>query len=96
MRLSRDHPGPIGHHRGFEKNVPLAPLTTLGVGGPARWFAEAATEADVRPAQSSPRQRYLPLFVLGGGSNLVVGDEGFPGVVLHMGLRGVRTTTEGP
>jgi UDP-N-acetylmuramate dehydrogenase len=66
------------------ENVPLAQYTTLGVGGPARWFAEAWTEDDIVEAVRFARERRLPLFVLGGGSNLLVSDEGFPGLVLRV------------
>ncbi|HVP38733.1 MAG TPA: UDP-N-acetylmuramate dehydrogenase [Candidatus Saccharimonadales bacterium] len=78
------------------ENVALAAYTTLGVGGPARWLAEAATEEEVREALSFAALHELPLLVLGGGSNVLVADSGFPGVVLRVALRGVRTTTEGP
>jgi len=73
----------------FAENVPLAPFTTLRIGGPARWFGEAASETDVAEAVAFARDRRLPLFVLGGGSNLLVSDEGFPGMVLRVGLRGI-------
>jgi UDP-N-acetylmuramate dehydrogenase len=79
----------------FDENVPLAPYTTLRVGGPARWFAEAASEPDVAMAVAFARDRRLPLFVLGGGSNLLVSDGGFPGLVLRVGLRGIDATGEG-
>ncbi len=73
----------------IRENVPLAPLTTLGVGGPARFFVEALTEAEVIEAVEFARSRRLPLFVLGGGSNLVVADAGFPGLVLKIGITDV-------
>jgi UDP-N-acetylmuramate dehydrogenase len=73
----------------IEENVPLAPLTTFQVGGPARYFVEARSEADVRAAVEHAGSRSLPLFVLGGGSNLVVADSGFPGLVLKIALTGV-------
>jgi UDP-N-acetylmuramate dehydrogenase len=79
----------------FQENVPLAPLTTLGVGGPARYFAEAHTEADVRETLDFARGRQLPLFVLGGGSNLVVADAGFSGVVLHIAIKGIDESDGG-
>ena len=72
----------------IRENVSLAPLTTLGVGGPARYFVEAMTEADVIEAVEFARLRQLPLFVLGGGSNLVIADTGFPGLVLKVGIAG--------
>jgi UDP-N-acetylmuramate dehydrogenase len=75
----------------FLENVALAPLTTLGVGGPARFFTEAESEDDVREAIGFAEERDLPLFVLGGGSNLVVADAGFDGLVLKIAIRGVES-----
>jgi UDP-N-acetylmuramate dehydrogenase len=73
-----------------EENKELAPFTTFGVGGPARWFAEAKCEDDIPEAAGWARQKDVPLFVLGGGSNLLVADAGFAGFVLHVRTRGVR------
>ncbi len=73
----------------IEENKPLAPLTTLGIGGPARWFLEATREDEIATAAAWARERGIPLFVLGGGSNLVVSDSGFNGLVLRVGLRGI-------
>ncbi len=77
------------------EQVPLAPLTTLGVGGPARYFVEADNEVDAREALRLAASRGLPMFVLGGGSNLVVADAGFDGLVLKIALRGVEALAEG-
>ena len=77
------------------EQVPLAPLTTFGVGGPARFFVEARSEPDVREAVQFAHARGLPLFLLGGGSNLLVADAGFNGVVLKIGLRGVERVNDG-
>ena len=74
----------------FRQDVPLAPFTTFEIGGPARWFAEATTEADIEAAVDFARERKLRLFVLGGGSNLLVSDAGFDGLVLRIALRGVQ------
>ena len=70
-------------------NIPLAPLTTLKVGGPARYFIEAKSEDDVIEGVKHARDRKLPLFVLGGGSNLVVADAGWPGLVIKIAIAGV-------
>jgi UDP-N-acetylmuramate dehydrogenase len=75
--------------------VPLARYTTLGLGGPARRFAEAASEADLVAHVRSADERDEPLLVLGGGSNLVVADEGFPGTVVRVATRGVRGEPDG-
>jgi UDP-N-acetylmuramate dehydrogenase len=79
----------------LQENVPLAPFTTLGVGGPALFFAEARTETDVREAIEFARQRKLPLFVLGGGSNLLVSDAGFHGLVIRIAIRGIDESDAG-
>ena len=73
----------------FQQHVSLAPFTTFEIGGPARWFAEATSEADIQAALDFADARKLRLFVLGGGSNLLVSDAGFDGLVLHIALRGV-------
>lgn len=75
----------------LEENKPLAPFTTLGIGGPARWFLEVTTEDDIAEAADWARSRDVRLLVLGGGSNLVVSDDGFDGLVLHVALHGVTS-----
>ncbi len=77
------------------ENVPLAPRTTLAVGGPARWFVEAREESAVLDALAWARTRGVPLRVLGGGSNLVVPDEGVDALVVKIDLRGVSTREAG-
>ncbi len=74
----------------LQENIALAPLTTLQVGGAARFFVEATNETEVREALTWAGSRGLPLFVLGGGSNLVVSDEGWPGLVLKIGILGIE------
>ena len=71
--------------------VSLARYTTLGVGGPARWFVEVTDEAGLQEALRWARTRKVPLRVLGGGSNLVVADQGVEALVVHMSLRGVES-----
>src|SRR5258708_2172570 len=75
----------------IQENVPLAPLTTLQVGGRARYFAELKREDEVREAAQFAKTRDLPLFVLGGGSNLVVADSGWPGLVLRIAIGGITS-----
>src|SRR6267142_2730457 len=78
----------------IQENVPLAPLTTLKVGGPARYFVQAHTIAEVSEAVSLARARNLKLFVLGGGSNLVISDAGWPGLVLKIAIPGIEERTQ--
>ena len=79
----------------LRENVPLAPMTTLGIGGSASYFADVATTGALKAGIECARSRRLPLFVLGGGSNIVVADSGFPGLVLRMSIRGIETRIEG-
>ena len=72
-------------------NVPLAPHTTLGVGGASRYFAAVTTERELLEALDFAAQQQVPVFILGGGSNVVIADAGFPGLVLRISLRGVQT-----
>src|SRR6202167_2512768 len=72
------------------ENIPLAPRTTLRIGGPARFFVEARNVAEVQEAVTFAASRDLPLFILGGGSNLVVADAGWPGLVLKVGVDGIE------
>jgi UDP-N-acetylmuramate dehydrogenase len=76
----------------FLEQIPLAPYTTFQIGGPARWFAEAASEDDIAAGVAFATERRLPLFILGGGSNLLVSDAGFPGLVLRIALQGITST----
>lgn len=73
----------------LREHVPLAPFTTLRVGGPARWFLEAETEAEVAEAFAWAKEAGLPVTVLGGGSNLLVADRGIDGLVLRIAIRKV-------
>lgn len=79
----------------IQQNVPLAPLTTFQVGGPARFFVEATTEDEVRAAVEHALANNVRLFVLGGGSNLVIADTGWPGLVLKIALRGIADRHRG-
>jgi UDP-N-acetylmuramate dehydrogenase len=74
----------------IEENKQLARFTTLGIGGPARWFVEAHTEADIAEAAAWSRTKGVQQSVLGGGSNLLVADAGFEGLVLRIALKGIR------
>ena len=74
----------------IEENKPLAPFTTLGIGGPARWFVEVKSEDDVAEAAAWAAERKAAVFVLGGGSNLLISDKGFDGLVIRVGLNGIE------
>jgi UDP-N-acetylmuramate dehydrogenase len=74
----------------LQENIPLAPLTTFRIGGPARFFVEALNAGQVEQAVVWAKAKDLPLFVLGGGSNLVVADAGWPGLVLKIAIPGIE------
>src|SRR5579863_1383100 len=78
----------------IQENIALAPLTTLQVGGPSRYFVEAHTLEEVEEAVGISRTLDLPLFVLGGGSNLVISDQGWPGLTLKIGISGIHERTQ--
>jgi len=76
--------------------APLAAYTTLGLGGPAATLTEAASEAGLVAAVGAADERGEPVLVLGGGSNVVIADEGFPGLVVRVATRGMSFTPAGP
>jgi UDP-N-acetylmuramate dehydrogenase len=78
----------------LQENVPLAPYTTLGIGGPARFLLRATTEAHILDALEFARSHSCPVFVLGGGSNLVISDAGFPGLVIKIEIPGIQPIGE--
>lgn len=79
----------LGPPSDLRERVPLAPLTTLGLGGPARYFLEPTSAASLAEALAWAEEAGLPLVVLGGGSNVVVADAGVDALVLRPALRGV-------
>lgn len=68
----------------IQTNVKLAPYTTYRIGGPAKHFVEAETEEEILEALSWAKKQNLPYFILGGGSNLLISDEGYGGLVIHL------------
>ncbi len=72
------------------ENIPIAPLTTIKIGGSARYFVAATSVGEVQEAVTWARSHNLALFILGGGSNLVVADAGWPGLILKIALPGIE------
>jgi len=78
----------------IEEHVPLAPLTTIGIGGPARFFFRADSVDELRDALRWARENDQRVFILGGGSNLLISDAGFDGLVIQLDLRGITVESE--
>jgi len=71
---------------GVEKNIPLKDYTTFKIGGPAKYFFVAKTKEDLLTAVKIAKKMNLPIFILAGGSNLLVSDKGFKGLVINFQL----------
>ncbi len=76
----------------LQEQVPLAPYTTFGIGGPARWFTSVTSEAELAAACAWAAGEQMPVCILGGGSNVLVSDSGFAGFVLHIAMVGIEET----
>ncbi len=74
----------------MQENIALAPYTTFRLGGKARFFVTVKNIDDISEAISFAKEKSLPVFILGGGSNVLVGDEGFAGVVIKIEVSGVE------
>ena len=70
----------------LQRDVPLAPLTTLELGGHAKYFVRVEDETTLVDAVRWAADEGVPSAILGGGSNLIVPDEGYDGLVIHMGI----------
>lgn len=71
------------------ENVPLKALTTMRLGGPARFVIEIESPEEIKDAHDFASQKNLPIFVLGGGANTIARDEGFDGVIIKNAMTGI-------
>ena len=78
----------------IKKDIPLAPFTTLRIGGKARFFVRAESKNDVIEAFEFADKNNLEIFVLGGGSNILISDNGFDGLVLQIAIKGIENNGE--
>ena len=74
----------------IRENIILAPYTTFGIGGPARYFCEVGSVDDLKSALKFSKENNMRLFILGGGSNILVSDKGFDGLVIKMEIKGLE------
>lgn len=82
----------MGEPLEIQENISLAPFTTFKIGGKARFFTEAVSKDHVIAALTFASDRSLPVFVLGGGSNILVSDSGFKGLVIKVAITGIDRT----
>lgn len=78
----------------LEVNKPLAPFTSFNTGGPAKYFISATSEEDIRKAVNSAVELKIPFFIIGGGSNLLISDKGFNGLVIKVDVKGIKLLNE--
>jgi UDP-N-acetylmuramate dehydrogenase len=78
----------------MQRDIPLSRLTSYRIGGRARYFFDVKELVEIREAIVLASEGKLPLFVLGGGTNLLIADAGFPGVVVQPNLRGIESQSE--
>jgi UDP-N-acetylmuramate dehydrogenase len=78
----------------IRENVPISTLTTMRLGGPARYVITITDPDDIRPAYAFASEHKLPVIVLGGGSNFIGRDEGFDGVILLNQLHGITVVSQ--
>ena len=80
----------------IRENIILAPYTTYKIGGPARYFCAAKSEEEIAEAVSWARKEGVPYFILGGGSNILVSDKGFDGLVIKIQNSGMTISGARP
>ncbi len=78
----------------FLENIKLSEHTTFRIGGPAKYFVEVITLNDILEALAFSEKKQLPVLALSGGSNVLVSDQGFDGLVLKLGIKGVEKIIE--
>ena len=95
LRIGVNSPGPLFMKQqvsglGFPQNVLLKNHTTFKIGGPAKLFFIAKTKEDLISALKTAKRLKLPFFILGGGSNLLISDKGYKGLVIKLQMSGIR------
>lgn len=75
-------------------NIPLKNLTTMKLGGPAQYFAEARTVQELHELYSGAQTKNIPIFILGSGSNVIAHDEGFAGLALRIKIPGFEVVAD--
>lgn len=74
----------------IQTNIPLSTLTTMRIGGPANYVCDITSDEDIQQLHQNSKKLGQPVYVMGGGSNLIAHDEGFPGIIARMMIKGVE------
>lgn len=77
-------------------NIPLSTLTTMRIGGNANYVADITSNEDLQQIYQNNKNLGQPVYVIGGGSNLIAHDEGFPGLIVHNKILGIEVLEDGP
>ena len=75
-------------------NIPLKNLTTMKIGGPTRFFAEVHSSEELQSVYLNAKSKQIPVFVLGGGSNVIAQDGGYQGLIIRMRINGFETVAD--
>jgi UDP-N-acetylmuramate dehydrogenase len=75
----------------IKENVPLAPLTSFRVGGNARFYTEARSLEELKEALAFAKEKNIDFYILSGGTNILVSDKGFAGLIIRMKMNGTKT-----
>lgn len=78
----------------IQEDIKLSELTTMRLGGPVRYLAEISEISQIKAAYDFARQKNIPVLIMGGGSNIIGRDEGFPGLVIINKLRGIEIISQ--
>ncbi len=78
----------------IQTNIPLAQLTTMRLGGNASYVADVTTREELQQIYHNAKQMNQPVYIIGGGSNLIAHDEGFAGVIVHMKIPGIEVVSD--
>lgn len=81
-------------HMEIHRNIPLKNFTTMKIGGNARFMTEVRTAEEIQMVYKNAKSQKLPIFILGGGSNVIVKDEGFNGIVIRMRIPGFEVVSD--
>jgi UDP-N-acetylmuramate dehydrogenase len=79
-----------------QTNIPLSTLTTMKLGGNANYVADVTTKDELQSIYNNSKKINQPVYVIGGGSNLIAHDEGFPGLIVHNKIMGITLINDTP